>query len=99
MKKLSVMQMVWGVILILFGAVGAGWGAQTYLSGTYATRGELQLAGGKVDILFDARLEQLIEQRARLQAKKVKTPEDLRQIDYLNKQIDHARNVQSGKVK
>ena len=99
MKKLSVMQMVWVVILILFGAAGAGWGAQTYLQGTYATRGDLQLAGGKVDILFDARLEQLIEQRARLQTKKIKTPEDLRQIDYLNKQIDHARNVQSGKVK
>ena len=97
--KLSVLQMVWAVILILGGAVGAGWGAQVYLQGTYATRESVQIAGGKADILMDARIEALIKQRDDVQRKPKKAAEDLRDLDYLEKQIDYLRKVQRGQIK
>jgi len=86
--------------LIVVGSIlGSGWGAHEYLQGRYATREAVELAGGKVDILLDARLELLIEQRAKLAEKKNKSSEDLRHLEYLNKQIDYLRAVQRGQVK
>ena len=88
-----------GAALVLAGIVGGGWEAHQYVQDNLATKDEVIIAGAKADLLLDARLEALIKQRDDIIRKPKKDARDVRDLDYLEKQIDYLRKVQKGQVK
>lgn len=76
---------------------GAGWGAHTYLSETYAERGQVQLAGAKADFVLDRQMASLIAEIAYLERKQNKTAAEIEQLRWLREQLDQMRRVRAGR--
>ena len=89
----------WDALAIICAIVAVGWIAHEYMTVSYASKEEVQLAGGKADLLLDARMEALIRQRDDIKRKPKKSVDDLRDLDYLEKQLDYLRKVQRGQIK
>lgn len=76
---------------------GAGWGAHTYLTDTYAERADVNLAGAKADFVLDRQMAALIAEIAYLERKPNKTPGEIEQLRWLREQLELMRRVRSGK--
>lgn len=97
--KLSMIQSAAWVVGTGFAVVVGTWTVTQVADDRYASAKEFVIAAGQTNILWNAELAQLMKQRAELQAKKNKTAQDLKDIEYLNKQIEYMQAVQEGRIK
>ena len=89
---------MWSLVgTLVLGTVGGGWYARDYIDTRLASKEEVQLAGNKADFVLDQQMAALIGQIGYLERKATKTAGERQQLDYLRKQLEHMRNVRSGK--
>jgi hypothetical protein len=81
------------VVALAFG----GWATANFIHEELASKDAVVVAQVKADHALDLHLQSLMDQKARLQAKQRKSSEDVRQIDYLQREIDRLRQIRSGK--
>jgi hypothetical protein len=84
-------------VMALVPLLAAGWGAHEYLSSAYASREEVQVAGGKVDYLIERREEGLVRQIAELERDPRLTPTQRNHLNSLRRQLEEVRRVRRGK--
>jgi methionine-rich copper-binding protein CopC len=86
-------------ILGVLSVAGGGFGAHEYLTSTFADKESVELAGAQVQFVLDEQIASLVSQIAVLEKKRNKSPEEINQLDYLRKRLEHVRAVQRGKAK
>lgn len=82
---------------LVTGLAFGGWHLHSYVTEELASKDEVQVAGAKADYVLDRQIEATVKQIAFLEQKTVLTPAELKQLEYLRKQLEIMREVRRGK--
>ena len=72
-------------------------GGYTWLHSTFASKGDVVVAGAKADYALDVQMRGIIAEIQRIEAKKVKDAYDISQLNFLRGELERLRQLRSGK--
>lgn len=77
--------------------VMASLGGYAYLHDTFASKGDVVVAGAKADYALDVQMRGLIAEIQRIEAKKHKDAYDISQLNFLRGELERLRQLRIGK--